>query len=50
VAALARFGGFAELKRSVRETPQLRAFGLEDGELGVEEDWQQGHRRDTVGP
>ena len=49
VAALARFGGFAELKRSVRETPQLRAFGLEDGEVGAEEDWQQGHRRDTVG-
>ena len=49
VTALARFGGFAELKRSVRETPQLRAFGLEDGEVGAEEDWQQGHRHDRVG-
>lgn len=49
VVALARFGGFAELKRSLRETPQLRAFGVEQGEVGVEEDWQQGHRRDAVG-
>jgi 2-hydroxychromene-2-carboxylate isomerase len=49
VVALARFGGFAELKRSLRETPQLRAFGLTEGEVGVEEDWQQGHRRETVG-
>lgn len=46
VVALARFGGFAELKRSLRETPQLRAFGVAEGEVGVEEDWQQGHRRD----
>ncbi|MGC8471762.1 MAG: DsbA family protein [Acidimicrobiales bacterium] len=49
VVALARFGGFSELKRSLRETPQLRAFGLGDGEVGAEEDWQQGHRRDAVG-
>ena len=49
VVGLARFGGFAELKRSLRETPQLRAFGLGDGEVGAEEDWQQGHRRDAVG-
>lgn len=48
VVALARFGGFAELKRSLRETPQLRAFGVEEGHVGVEEDWQQGHRRDAV--
>ena len=48
VAALARFGGFAELKRSLRETPQLRAFGIAEGEIGAEEDWKQGHRRDVV--
>ena len=29
VAALATFPGFAELKRSLRERPQLRAFGFE---------------------
>jgi len=49
VVALARFGGFAELKRSLRETPQLRAFGVEEGQVGAEEDWQQGHRRDVAG-
>lgn len=48
VVALARFGGFAELKRSLRETPQLRAFGIEEGAVGAEEDWQQGHRRSAV--
>ena len=50
VVALARFGGFAELKRSLRETPQLAAFGLEEGRAGIEEDWQQGHRRDAARP
>jgi len=49
VVALARFGGFAELKRSLRETPQLRAFGVEEGQVGAEEDWEQGHRRDVAG-
>lgn len=49
VVALARFGGFAELKRSLRETPQLRALGVEEGAIGAEEDWQQGHRRDAGG-
>ncbi len=48
VIALSRFGGFAELKRSLRETPQLRAFGVEDGAVGVAEDWHQGHRRAAV--
>ena len=33
VVALARFGGFAELKRSLRETPQLRAFGVAEDQL-----------------
>jgi hypothetical protein len=31
VAGLAAFPGFAELKRSLRERPQLRAFGYEPG-------------------
>jgi hypothetical protein len=42
VAALAAFPGFAELKRSLREIPQLPAFGVVDS--GVEQDWQGGRR------
>ena len=45
VVGLARFPGFAELKRSLREQPQLRGFGVEPGETGVEEDWHAGSRR-----
>lgn len=45
VVALARFPGFAELKRSLRERPQLRALGVADGEVGVQEDWHAGSRR-----
>ena len=45
VVGLATFPGFAELKRSLREMPQLRSFGVEPDEAGVEEDWQAGHRR-----
>jgi hypothetical protein len=45
VIGLATFPGFAELKRSLRETPQLRAFGVEPDQAGLEEDWQAGHRR-----
>ena len=45
VVGLATFPGFAELKRSLRETPQLRAFGVEPDQAGPEEDWQAGHRR-----
>ena len=45
VIALARFPGFAELKRSLREQPQLRAFGVKDDEVGVAEDWHGGSRR-----
>lgn len=48
VVALSRFGGFAELKRSLRERPQLRAFGVEEGQVGSPEDWQHGHRRDAL--
>ena len=45
VLGLARFPGFAELKRSLRERPQLRSFGVEPGQAGVEEDWYGGSRR-----
>lgn len=42
VAALAAFPGFAELKRSLREIPQLPAFGVVDS--SVEQDWEGGRR------
>lgn len=45
VIGLARFPGFAELKRSLRERPQLRAFGVSEDEAGLEEDWHGGSRR-----
>jgi 2-hydroxychromene-2-carboxylate isomerase len=45
VIALAGFPGFAELKRSLRERPQVPAFGVRPGEIGLEEDWHGGSRR-----
>lgn len=45
VIALARFPGFAELKRSLRELPRLRALGVADDEVGVQQDWHAGSRR-----
>ncbi len=45
VIGLASFGGFTELKRSLRERPQLRSFGVEPGEVGTTEDWHGGSRR-----
>ena len=45
VIALARFAGFAELKRSLRELPQLPALGVRPDEVGVQEDWHGGSRR-----
>jgi 2-hydroxychromene-2-carboxylate isomerase len=45
VVGLAQFPGFAELKRSLREQPQLPAFGVEPGTAGVQEDWHGGSRR-----
>ena len=45
VVGLARFPGFAELKRSLRELPQLRALGVADGETGVVQEWEAGSRR-----
>ena len=45
VVGLAQFPGFAELKRSLREQPQLEAFGVSAGTVGKEEDWHGGSRR-----
>ena len=45
VLGLASFPGFAELKRSLRERPQLRSFGVEPGQAGMQEDWYAGSRR-----
>ena len=45
VLALARFPGFAELKRSLRELPQLRALGVAEGDVGVVQEWEAGSRR-----
>jgi hypothetical protein len=42
---LARFPGFAELKRSLREQPQLPSFGVTTQEVGITEDWHGGSRR-----
>ena len=45
VVGLATFSGFAELKRSLRELPQLRGLGVEPDEVGGQEDWHGGSRR-----
>jgi 2-hydroxychromene-2-carboxylate isomerase len=45
VVGLAGFPGFAELKRSLRERPQLPALGVDQGQAGAEEDWHAGSRR-----
>lgn len=45
VVGLSRFPGFAELKRSLREQPQLPAFGVTAGTVGRQEDWHGGSRR-----
>jgi 2-hydroxychromene-2-carboxylate isomerase len=45
VIGLARFPGFAELKRSLRELPQLAALGVKAEEVGKQEDWHGGSRR-----
>ena len=45
VIGLAEFGGFAELKRSLRETPQLLGLGVDPDEVGRQEDWHGGSRR-----
>jgi hypothetical protein len=45
VVELAAFPGFAELKRSLRETPQLAGLGVAVDVVGVEEDWHGGSRK-----
>ena len=45
VVGPASFPGFAELKRSLKEPPQLAAFGVGEGAVGVQEDWHGGSRR-----
>ena len=45
VIALAGFPGFAEIKRSLRERPQLASFGVDNESVGIEEDWHGGSRR-----
>jgi hypothetical protein len=45
VVALASFPGFAEIKRSLRERPQLTSFGVDTESVGKEEDWHGGSRR-----
>jgi len=45
VVGLARFPGFAELKRSLREQPQLPSFGVTPDVAGKQEDWHGGSRR-----
>nr|WP_239522450.1 hypothetical protein [Geodermatophilus sabuli] len=45
VVALAAFPGFAELKRSLRERPQLPTSGARPDDVGVVEDWHGGSRR-----
>ncbi|MDT5177437.1 MAG: hypothetical protein QOJ95_1635, partial [Mycobacterium sp.] len=42
VVALAAFPGFAELKRSLRERPQLASFGVDRDAVGAQEDWHGG--------
>ena len=44
VITLASFPGFAEMKRSMREVPQLNILGG-TSEVPQQEDWQGGHRR-----
>ena len=46
VVTLAGFPGFAEIKRSLREMPQLNFYGGVSPEP-ILEDWQGGHRRDA---
>ena len=47
MTGLAGFPGFAEFKRSLRERPQLRSFGVDPGSAGTKEDWHAGHRATT---
>jgi len=44
VTALARFPGFAEMKRSLREVPQLSVLGGDGNDAPAMEDWHGGAR------
>ncbi|CAN5554548.1 DsbA family protein [soil metagenome] len=44
IVGLADFAGFAELKRSLRERPQLASFGVDPDAVGITEDWHGGSR------
>lgn len=44
LVALTAFPGFAELKRSLRERPQLRVTGWTPDDEDVQEDWHAGSR------
>jgi len=44
VTTLARYPGFAEMKRSLREVPQLRVLGGDGADAPALEDWQGGAR------
>lgn len=48
VLGLSEFPSFAELKRSLRERPQLRALGAspDDAQSAAEQDWHAGRRPD----
>jgi hypothetical protein len=45
VVGLAGFPGFAELKRSLCERPQLRSFGIDTDHVGLQEDSHGSSRR-----
>ena len=45
VIALTSFPGFAEIKRSLRERPQLIGLGVDPKAVAIEEDWHGGSRR-----
>jgi len=50
VVGLATFPGFAELKRSLRERPQLASYGVDPRQPGVQEDWHGGSVRAAERP
>jgi hypothetical protein len=45
VIALTSFPGFAEIKRSLRERPQLIGLGVDPKAVAIEEDWHGGSGR-----
>lgn len=47
IVELATFPGFSELKRSLREPPALRVYGLAPDQTAAAQDWKQGHLADA---